>query len=153
MVPVGAACSLLQEQPKSRDVSQFAINAKQELHSIRDWLGCLRSEVDAGIVRLEIVLSNLNAFKSGQVSRVASRIPKFKKTFKPKNRYWARKKKWALKITGGNSGIGPNEDEGTSTSERPNEVDKSTRREAVPYVEPVVEHSGLMVVIGCLEGS
>jgi hypothetical protein len=85
--PVGAACSVLQELPKSWDVSLTAFNAKQELHSIREWLGRLRGEVDAGIVRLEMVLKNLNVSGSGQGSGTAGRISKSKKFFKPQKRY------------------------------------------------------------------
>ena len=100
--------------------------------------------MDTGFGRLDVILSNLNASGSGQRSKVAGRIPKTKKTFKP-NRYWARKK-WACKNMGGNSGFRTDGVEVTSALERPMAVDKSTEREVVPK-----DHSGSMVVIGCLE--
>jgi hypothetical protein len=146
--PVGVACPWLQEAQKSldRDVSLTSINAKQELSSIRVWLGRLRGEVEAGIVRLDVALRNLNASGSGQGSRGASWIPKPKKTFKPSNRYWARKQNWACKKTGGNSGIDPIQRE-ASTIERPKMEDKLNG--AVPNDEPNPE--GSMVVVSCLE--
>ena len=57
----------LKEVPKrhERAVNLFAFNANQELHSIREWLGRLRGEVDAGIVRLDVVLSNLKEIGPG----------------------------------------------------------------------------------------
>jgi hypothetical protein len=68
-VLAGVACSLIPELPKrlKRAVNNemSAFNAKQELCSIREWLGQLRGELDAGIERLDVVLNMLKSPWSG----------------------------------------------------------------------------------------
>ena len=142
------AWSELEELPKrhERVVNLSAFNAKQELCSIREWLGRLRGEVDARIVRLDVVLSNLKETGSGQGSREAGRIHKPKRTFKPKKKFWARKKRWVRKGMGKSSGRSPNEVEATSAPERPLVVENSIEREAVSNKQP-----GSMEMTGCLD--
>ena len=124
-IPVGVAWSELKELRKrhERAVNLSAFNAKQELRSIREWLGRLRGEVDAGIVRLGVVLSNLKETGQGQGSRETGRIHKLKRNFKPKKKYWARKKRWIRKVMGESSGCGPNEVEAPPAPERPRVVE------------------------------
>ncbi|KAE7997415.1 hypothetical protein FH972_002054 [Carpinus fangiana] len=103
--------SALEEMPKRQvsAVSLTTINAKQELCNFRDWLGRLRGEVEAGIGRLDEVISNLNITEAGQRSRETGRIFQSKRFFKPKRSYWAGKKRWVRKFKGESSGSGPNE--------------------------------------------
>jgi hypothetical protein len=124
--------SAMKELPKGHErvVSQSAINAKQELCSIREWLGRLRGEVDAGIVRLDVVLSNLKETGLGQGSKEAGQIHKPRRTLKPKKKYWARKKRWVRKTMDKSSGCGPNEVEAILALERLMVVEKSIEREA-----------------------
>ncbi|KAE8099742.1 hypothetical protein FH972_017698 [Carpinus fangiana] len=107
----------------------------------------LRGEVDAGIERLDVVLSTLKGPELGQGSWVAGRIPKHKRTFKPKKNYWAHKKAWARKKGDVGSGSGPKGVEATLALERPRACENSTEREAGSTA-----CLGSMVVISCLDG-
>ena len=47
-------------QGKLKGREENAFNAKQELRWLREWLGRVRSEVDAGLLRVEAVLKILD---------------------------------------------------------------------------------------------
>ena len=122
------------------------LNAKLKLHSIREWLGRLRGEVDAGIVRLDAVLSNLKESEPGQGSREMGRILKPKRKFKPKQKHWVRKKRRLCNTMGESSGCGPNEVEVSQDPQKPKMVENLIEREVA-----CKEQLGTMVVIGCLD--
>jgi hypothetical protein len=46
---------------------ETAFNAKQELGGLREWLSQLRREIDAGLVRVDVVLKKLENIGPGQV--------------------------------------------------------------------------------------
>jgi hypothetical protein len=99
-----------------------------------------------GIVRLDVILSNLKVTESGQGSRETGRIHKLKRTFKPKKQYWARKKRWVRKIMGESSGCGQYKVEVNSAQERPRLIEKSYEKEVATNV-----HLGSTEVTGCLD--
>jgi hypothetical protein len=143
-IPAGAARSVMKELSKRQEkaVSLAVINVNQDLRSIREWLGRLRGEVDAGIERLDEVLSKFKFAGSGQGSREVGRIIKPKRIFKPKQKYWARKKRWVPKLMGESTGCGPIEDELSLVPAKPVVVE-------YPRMGDVVAES--MGAIGCLE--
>jgi hypothetical protein len=101
--------SALEELPKRHmsAVSLSAINDKQELCNLRDWLEQLRGEVVAGIGRLDALISNLILTDSEKGRKVMGRGFQSKSFFKPKRNYWAGKKKWVRKAKGEILGSGP----------------------------------------------
>jgi hypothetical protein len=101
--------SALEELPKRHmsAVSLSAINDKQELCNLRDWLEQLRGKVVAGIGRLDALISNLILTDSEKGRKVMGRGFQSKSFFKPKRKYWAGKKKWVRKAKGEILGSGP----------------------------------------------
>ena len=125
-----------------------AFNAKQELCSIREWLGQLRDEVDVGIERLNVVINTLKVDGSGQRKWVTGQISKYKSksNFKPSIHTWDRKKSWAQKKGEMGSGSGPEEAEADSEEGRTRACTNSTERGTVAKVSPWP-----MAAIGCVE--
>jgi hypothetical protein len=82
----GVTCQGAKSNVKGRMEASF--NAKQELGGLREWLRQLRSEVDAGLVRVDVVLKKLENIGPGQVQKKAVWIsktkPKKKLNFKEK---------------------------------------------------------------------
>jgi hypothetical protein len=72
----GVTCQGAKSNVKGRMEASF--NAKQELGGLREWLRQLRSEVDAGLVRVDVVLKKLENIGPGQVQKKAVWISKTK---------------------------------------------------------------------------
>jgi hypothetical protein len=75
----GDACQETMSKVKGRVQASF--NAKEELGGRREWLRQLRSEVDAWLMRVDVVLKKLENFGPGQVQKTK---PKKKFKFKEK---------------------------------------------------------------------
>jgi hypothetical protein len=87
-------------QGKVKGWLEGSFNAKQELRGFREWLWQLRSEADAGLGRIDVIIKMLEADGPGQLKN------KNKKVWIPKSRL-KRKPKFIKKTSGG---PGPNSD-------------------------------------------
>ena len=95
---MGVACPAIQEELKGCEGKSF--NAKQELGWLREWLGCVRSEVDAGLLRVDAVLEILDQAGPGQEDGPVW-------SSKPKRKNKNKKKKTSGHKRGVGSGLGP----------------------------------------------
>jgi hypothetical protein len=82
----GVACQGSKSRVRGRRGTSF--NAKFELGELRVWLSQLRSEIDAGLVKVDVALKKLENAGSGQVQKRAVWIQKTKpkKKLKPKDK-------------------------------------------------------------------
>jgi hypothetical protein len=105
-VGVGVACSVLQQGVKGH--MENTINAKLELGYCREWLRRLRGEVDAGLLRLDAVIKELEISGPGQGNKGmgwASK-PTAERDSKPKDNQEPKGKKAVTRL-GMGMGLGP----------------------------------------------
>jgi hypothetical protein len=90
-IPRGSAQGVACQRPNSRVKGrrETSFNAKLELGELRVWLSQLRSEIDAGLVKVDVALKKLENDGSGQVQKRAVWIQKTKpkKKLKPKDKW------------------------------------------------------------------
>jgi hypothetical protein len=77
-------------QGKVKGRMEGSLNAKQELGGLREWLWQLRSEIDAGLVRVDVVLQKMEGDGPGQLKNkkiwISKPKPKSKKRFRFKEK-------------------------------------------------------------------
>jgi hypothetical protein len=88
-------------QGKVKGRMEGSFNAKQELGGLREWLRQLRSEVDAGLVRVDVVIKKMEGDGPGQIKKKKVWISK------PKPKRMFRLKEKRLNSFGKGVGVGP----------------------------------------------
>jgi hypothetical protein len=81
---VGVTCSVNQQMVKRSEENAF--NAKLELGYCREWLMRLRDEVDGGLMRIDVVLKELECSGPSQGSKATYWVFKPIKRNKPKGK-------------------------------------------------------------------
>jgi hypothetical protein len=129
---------------------ETAFNAKQELGGLREWLSQLRREIDAGLVRVDVVLKKLEIIGPGQVQKKTVWIPKTKS----KKKFKLKEKRPILNGMGVGLDPGPT---GMIISRKTKVQEEGTGPLAGPSVTKIrsmvhPEGEGSHIGLGCTEG-
>jgi hypothetical protein len=92
-------------QGKVKGRMEGSLNAKQELGGLREWLWQLRSEIDAGLVRVDVVIKKMEDDGPGQLKKKKIWISKPKP--KPKKRFRFKEKRMNFIGEKVNAGLSP----------------------------------------------